>query len=113
MKKNGRVVHRIPGLEIGQECPCCHQQVRPNEEPLRTISLAEVLAMPPTDDAVDLLATCIRILCREGRDAQERACWRVADALWLLGQRFPHAAGIASRTGRGAKLSRPHPRKRP
>lgn len=28
-------------------------------------------------------------------------------ALLLLGQKFPHAHGIAERTGRGAKLSRP------
>jgi hypothetical protein len=90
-------------------CPLC-KQPKVSQTP-KVYTAQELMDSPPEkSEAMTLLCEALRILDREGTDA-ERACWRVADALWLLGEQFPHAVGIAERTGRRAMLSKPRRRK--
>ena len=37
-------------------------------------------------------------------EASEAACWRLADALLMLGTEYPEACGVGIPTGRGAQI---------
>lgn len=100
---------RTVGIFVGDECPQCHQEIQPREPTF--VSVSELLDRmrsspePGRDQIAGLLTAAVSIL-HQGKSGWERACWRVADALLLLGKKFPDASGIKTRTGRGAKLSR-------
>ena len=110
MLRSNPTAQRRLGLFVGDECPLCHQDIQPSEP--RLISFEELAARSAQstemrrDEIVGLLTAAVSIL-HHSKSEWERACWRVADALLLLGEKFPNAHGIAERTGRGAKLSRP------
>ncbi len=95
-------------------CPWCWQKRmegssldRPIEdmqvEPLSVRKRWRKQRIPP--EAVAHLREALLILTRAQGDCS-RACWRVADVLHLLGERYPDAEGIAEPTGRGAMLAK-------
>lgn len=81
-------------------CALCGET--PTKREMVVYSLQDLLNEPPrkNGEAISLLCEAIRCLQRD----YEGAAWRVADALFLIGQKWPQAHGIAEPTGRGASL---------
>jgi len=84
-----------------RECVLCGE--KPTAKPLQVRSVVDLAKEPlpsRAEEAIGLLCQAIRCLQRN----YEGAAWRIADALFLVGQKWPHAHGIAEPTGRGAML---------
>lgn len=86
-------------MDIRTKCLLCDTEI-----PVKVMSLDGLLSHEPDTDQVAILLKEALQIVLFGGDGRERACWRVADALYLLADEFPRAAGIDEPTGRGAML---------